>query len=89
MMKRDALESFGLVLAGMGIGVGVAMLFAPQSGAKTRRRLGKYARRTAEDLMDEGWDRGKEYLETGKEKAKEAVQTAAKTFKDSVLRQTN
>ena len=96
MMKRDALESFGVVLAGMGIGVGVAMLFAPQSGAKTRRRLGKYARRTAEDLLDEGWDtietvadRGKEYLETGKEKAKEAVQTAAKTFKDSVLRQTN
>ena len=96
MMKRDALESFGLVFYGMGIGVWVSIIFATPSGDKKRRRLGKYARRTAEDLLDEGWDtietvadRGKEYLETGKEKAKEAVQTAAKTFKDSVLRQTN
>jgi len=96
MMKLDALESFAWFLTGMGIGIGLAVLFAPQSGVKTRRRLGKYARRTAEDLWEEGRDTieavgdlGKEYLETGKEKAKEAVQTATKTFKESVLRQTS
>jgi gas vesicle protein len=95
MLKRNALESFGLILTGMAIGATVAVLFAPESGTRTRKRLGKYARRTAEDLWEQGQeametaaDRGKEYLETGKEKAKEAAQKAAETVKENILRQT-
>jgi gas vesicle protein len=95
MLKRNALESFGLILTGMAAGAAFALLFAPASGAKTRKRLGRYARRTAEDLWEEGRetietaaDRGKEYFETGKEKAKEAVQAAAETLKENFMGRT-
>ena len=95
MLKRNALEACLLLLTGMAIGATAAVLFAPESGAKTRKRLEKYARRTAEDLWEQGQeaietavDRGKEYFETGKEKATEAVQTAAETVKKNILRQT-
>ena len=83
MLKRN------LLLTGMVVGPTVAVLLAPESGAKTRKRLGKYARRTAEDLWEQGQeaietaaDRGKEYVEAGKEKAKEVVHTAAETLKE-------
>jgi gas vesicle protein len=92
MLKRNALEACLLLLTGMAIGATAAVLFAPESGAKTRKRLGKYARRTAEDLWEQGQeaietaaDRGKEYLETGKEKAREAVQAAAETVKKNIV----
>src|SRR5215831_16697030 len=95
MMKRNALEACLLLLTGMAIGATAAVLFAPESGAKTRKRLEKYARRTAEDLWEQGQeaietaaDRGKEYFETGKEKAKEAIHTAADTVKKNILGQT-
>lgn len=94
MLKRNALEASFLLRTGMVLGVTVAVLYAPGSGAKTRKRLGKYARRTAEDLCEQGQeaietvaDRGKEYLERGKEKAKEAVQVAAETLKKNMLYQ--
>ena len=95
MLKRNAPEACLLLLAGMAVGATVAVLFAPESGAKTRKRSGKYARRTAEDLWEQGQeaietaaDRGKEYVETGKEKAKEAVHTAAETLKENFVRRT-
>ena len=95
MLKRNSLEACFLLLTGMAVGATVAMLFAPESGVKTRKRLGTYARRTAEDLWEQGQetietaaDRGKEYFETGKEKAREAVETAAETVKKNILRQT-
>ena len=95
MLKRNASEACLFLLTGMAIGATVAVLFAPASGAKTRKRLGKYARRTVEDLWEQGQeaietaaDRGKEYFERGKEKATEAVHTAADTVKTNILRQT-
>ena len=39
MLKRNSVEPFILVLTGMTIGAALAVLFAPESGAKTRRRL--------------------------------------------------
>ncbi len=89
MLKRNPVEAVILILAGMAVGATVGVLFAPESGAKTRKRLRKYARRTAEDLWEQGQeaietaaDRGKKYFETGKEKVKEPVQTAAETAKE-------
>ena len=96
MLKRNALEACFLLLTGMAVGATVAVLFAPESGAKTRKRLRKYASRTAEDLWAQGQeaietaaDRGKEYFEAGKERAREAVQTAAETVKKTILQQTS
>jgi len=88
MLNRNALGACFLLLTGMAVGATVAILFAPESGTKTRKRLEKYARRTAKDLWEQGQeviepaaDRGKDYFETAKEKAREAVQTAAETVK--------
>jgi len=88
MLKRNPLEACLLLLTGVAVGVTAGLLFAPESGVKTRKRLEKYARRTAKDLWEQGQeaietaaDRRKEYFETGKEKAKEAIQTAAETIK--------
>ncbi len=95
MLKRNPVEAVILILAGMAVGATVGVLFAPESGAKTRKRLRKYARRTVEDLWEQGQeaietaaDRGKEYFEAGKERASEAVQTAADTVKKEILRET-
>ena len=59
MLKRTALQACLLLLTGMTVGATVAVLFAPDPGAKTRKRLGKYVRRTAEDL----WEQGEEAIE--------------------------
>src|SRR4029078_4246574 len=95
MLKRNPVEAFILILAGMAVGATVGVLFAPEAGAKTPKRVRKYARRTVEDLWEQvqeaietAADRGKKYVETGKEKAKEAVHTAAETLKENIVRRT-
>ncbi len=40
-MSKEKKHGLGTLLAGMGIGVGLGVLFAPQSGEKTRRDLKK------------------------------------------------
>ena len=66
------LEAWLLLLTGMAVGATVAVLFAPDSGAKTRKRLGKYVRRTAEDL----WEQGEEAIETATDRGKEYLSHA-------------
>jgi len=70
-------ERLFLILAGMGIGAGVALLFAPKSGKATR----KYLSRMAEDGRDkvaesseEFMDRGKKAYEHGKAVVDEAME---------------
>lgn len=44
----------GMLIAGGVIGAGVALLLAPQSGERTRRQIGRYARKvrtSAEELV--------------------------------------
>ena len=57
-------------LAGACIGVGVALLFAPQTGTRLRKSLRRYAD-DATDQMSEAWDtaleRGQEYIESSQE----------------------
>jgi gas vesicle protein len=63
-------SSLAFLLAGMGIGAGLAILFAPKSGRETRKYIarraeggknyvtavGKELRRQAEDAVDRGKD---------------------------------
>jgi gas vesicle protein len=55
-------ERLFLLLAGMGIGAGVALLFAPKSGKETR----KYLSRMAEDGRDRVVETGEELVDQGK-----------------------
>jgi gas vesicle protein len=70
MRECKVSTNLAFLLAGMGIGAGVAILFAPKSGRETRRyvarrtgdgrnyvaAMGKELRRQAEDIVDKGKD---------------------------------
>ena len=61
-------STFLALLTGAAIGAGLGMLYAPDSGEETRRKLGENARRTQDDL-------NKRYKETSSnltQKAKKA-----------------
>ena len=55
-------ERFFLIMAGMGIGAGIALLFAPKTGKDTR----KYLSRMAEDGRDKVVETGEEFVDHGK-----------------------
>ena len=67
-------------LAGALIGAGIALLLAPQTGAELRGLLRHRARDEAYERGREVWDtaveRGKDYLDSGKETMREAGRTA-------------
>lgn len=63
-------------LAGAAIGATVALLFAPQSGVETRRRIKQKASEGRDALGETGRDladRGKDLFEKGKRLADEAA----------------
>ena len=63
----------GLVLGAI-IGAGVAMLTAPQSGRRTRRRI----RKTATGIRDTAGDRWEELADEMKVKVDDAIEGARK-----------
>lgn len=63
----------GLV-CGTAIGVGVALMMAPQSGRKTRKKL----HRAAEDLRDNATERWEEVAEEVRDRMDEALASARK-----------
>jgi gas vesicle protein len=63
-------------VAGAAVGATIALLFAPASGAHTRRAIGRSASRSRDSLADMGRDaveKGKEYMEKGRHLADEAA----------------
>jgi gas vesicle protein len=70
--NNNAMVGALLLVAGGIIGAGVALLFAPQSGEKTRRELARYAKRTkhkVEDMVDEFAGNVSDMVESVGEKA--------------------
>ena len=77
-----------LVLVGAILGAGAALLFAPQSGSKTRRNISRYARKTGKmvegvagevvgsvaGMADAVEKKAEEYLEKGKDLSKESLE---------------
>jgi gas vesicle protein len=77
-----------LVLVGAILGAGAALLFAPQSGSKTRRDISRYARKTGRmvegvagevvgsvaGMADAVEEKAEEYLEKGKDLSKESLE---------------
>ena len=57
-------------LIGTAVGAAVALLLAPQSGAKLRRTIGSYASTARDEIQERGreaFEQGREYVEKGKE----------------------
>jgi gas vesicle protein len=64
-------------LAGMGIGAGIALLYAPKTGRDTRRLIGKTARHGRQAVADAGSDlidKGREFYEKGRKVADDAIE---------------
>jgi gas vesicle protein len=62
------------IVVGALIGAGAALLMAPDSGKKTRKRLG----RAADDLKESAADRWDEIADDVRDKVDEALATAKK-----------
>ena len=88
MQSSNSYESGNLsvFITGALIGAGVALLFAPQSGAQMRGLLRDYAARAKDELdevvdqgaevLDNTIDRGHEFMEKGKDSLREAGRQA-------------
>jgi gas vesicle protein len=76
-------------LAGAVLGAGLALLFAPQSGAQTRRMLGERARRLkdlAEEKLDEWQTAASDEYETARDHIAEGVRSARRVVDDKRAR---
>jgi gas vesicle protein len=52
MTKNQALKTAGVLIAGVGAGTVATLLYAPQSGKRTRKDLRRYANRKLHQLGD-------------------------------------
>jgi gas vesicle protein len=89
-----------MLLAGGVLGAGIALMYAPQKGEKTRRELGKRARRRTREVVDAVEDfseqvsdmaetvgeRASEILERGKDMAYGAKKGLLKAIADGEAR---
>ena len=84
----DGMMGAMLVLVGAILGAGAALLFAPQSGRRTRRDISRYARKTSKmvegvagevvgsvaGMADAVEGKAEELLEKGKDLSKESLE---------------
>ncbi len=63
-------------VAGLGVGAGLALLFAPQAGRETRQMLARTAERSRDYLSERAEDlkeRGRELYDRGRDVAEDAA----------------
>lgn len=86
-MNRDAGSNLVFFLLGAAVGAGVALLYAPQEGAETRRTLGEKANEVKDKAAEmshtarERWDglsaKAQDMLHRGQQAAHDAIDNAA------------
>jgi len=91
--RRSGYSSIPLFLAGMGAGLALGVLFAPNSGEETRMYLADSARQGLDKAKAKGEEfsrraqdavaRGKEAVTRGKEAVSETVESAKQSAKQS------
>ncbi len=75
--NKSAVVGALMLVAGGIIGAGVALLFAPQSGQRTRKDIARFAKRTkhkAEDVVDSFTDAVSDLVEVVGEKASDILE---------------
>ncbi len=90
--------SFSAFLAGLGIGVGIGMLFAPKTGAETRQQIktkageGKeYLKQRGGELKDQANDlieKGREALSKQRDNLADAMEAGKQAYRDTVTGKT-
>jgi gas vesicle protein len=92
----DVMTGAMLVLVGAVLGAGAALLFAPQSGQKTRKDLARYARKTSRKvegvagevvgsvagMADAVEEKAEELLEKGKDLSRESREAVVAALND-------
>jgi len=76
LKERDETRIVGTFLAGLLIGTGLGILFAPQSGRRTRKEIERLGRK-AKDFV---WD----FQETLKENIDDLIEDIAEVTRDSL-----
>jgi gas vesicle protein len=87
IIERHSGSTMGALLAGIAIGAGIALLFAPQSGADTRqlvRRRAKRARRLAADYATDMRDRASDLVADTRERGRDLVDGARERIEDTI-----
>lgn len=56
MTIKGTLKTLGMVCAGAGVGAAAALLYAPQTGRRTRRDLRRFGARQVDRVRDLGED---------------------------------
>lgn len=78
MSDKDTTANFGMgLIIGAAIGTAIGMLYAPQSGKKTRALLREKADETvekAEDIIEDARDRAKKIIADAQKKAEELTE---------------
>ena len=92
-MDRDELANF---LVGIGVGVVVGLLFAPQAGAETRERIADRANQGRDYLREHGWnvgdtaseliERGREVVNRQRDHLREALDAGKQAYRETVNR---
>ncbi len=76
MAKRSQSDSALWFFAGAALGATIALLYAPQSGEETRKKIGGAARKGADHIAESGKqiaELGKELYEKGRQLADDAT----------------
>ena len=79
---RHGSGNLSAFITGALVGAGVALLFAPQAGAKMRGLLRDYAAR-AKDELDEVVDHGTEVLDSAVERGHEFVEKGKESLRET------
>lgn len=91
MESNGEARALVILLAGIGIGAVIGMLFAPRSGQETRKTIRKYVDEGSENLKRHAEDlkgRAQEVVEGGKEfvgKGRESLKTAVEAGKQAYV----
>lgn len=81
-MRSSKTQLAGFLIAGAALGAFVTLIFAPKSGAQTRRDIRKFSKRTANQL-DELQQDVREQVSGGIDGVKEVIDNVKDYVKDS------
>ncbi|MCO4101547.1 YtxH domain-containing protein [Gemmatimonas sp.] len=94
VIEKDSTNGIGMLLLGLAVGAGAALLFAPASGRETRERISREARRAGrrvKSMTDELGDRVADQVERARfsvdervGRAKDAVQSRVDAVNEAV-----